>query len=286
MKKLKLIKPSAGMHWVGDGFPVHSIFSYDSLEKEMDPFLMLDYAAPHEFEPGTAPRGVGAHPHKGFETVTLAFQGEVAHSDSHGGGGIIGPGDVQWMTAASGLLHKEFHSEAFTKTGGTFQMAQLWVNLPAKDKSAQPRYQAIAKADIPIVTLPEGAGSARVVAGDYGGTKGPAMTFTPIDVWDVHLTAGKTTVLPAIDGHTTAVVVMGGSISVAGKAASLGSLVLFDRAGKDIELDVTADAHLLYLGGQPISEPIVGYGPFVMNTRAEIQQAAREFQMGMMGELD
>lgn len=286
MKTLKLIKPSAGMHWVGDGFPVHSIFSYDAMGKEMDPFLMLDYAAPYEFKPGVAPRGVGAHPHKGFETVTLAFQGEVAHGDSHGGGGIIGPGDVQWMTAASGLLHKEFHSEAFTKTGGIFQMAQLWVNLPAKDKSAKPRYQAIAKADIPVITLPDGGGKVRVVAGSFGGVKGPAMTFTPIDVWDLRLSTRKHITLPARSGHTTAVVVMDGNVTVGGKTAGLGSLVLFDRAGEGIELDVTTAAHLLYLGGQPIGEPIFGYGPFVMNTRDEIIQAADEFEAGKMGRLD
>ncbi len=286
MKKLKLTKQSPGMHWVGDGFPVRSIFSYDSLGKELDPFLLLDYAAPWEFAPGNTPRGVGVHPHKGFETVTLALQGEVAHGDSHGGGGIIGPGDVQWMTAANGLLHKEFHSEAFTKSGGVFQMAQLWVNLPAKDKGAEPRYQAIAKANIPVVELPDGSGSVRVVAGDFKGTKGAAMTFTPINLWDVTLQAGTSVNLPALDGHTTALVVMEGSVRVADQATGVGGLVLFEREGEGIEVTAESDTRLLYLGGEPIDEPIVGQGPFVMNTQQEILDAFRQFQDGAMGTLE
>jgi len=286
MKKLKLIQPSPGMHWVGDGFPVRSIFSYDSLGQEMDPFLLLDYAAPHEFEPGTAKRGVGAHPHRGFETVTLAFQGEVSHRDSHGGGGTIGPGDVQWMTAAAGLLHEEFHSEAFTRSGGTFQMAQLWVNLPARHKGAAPRYQAIPEKRIPVVGLDGGTGSVRVVAGDFNGTRGPADTFTPIDLWDIRLEGGHTVKLPAKAGHTTALLVAGGSVRTESRVVGAGSLAVFERDGDGIEIAADEASHLLFMGGEPIRETIVGYGPFVMNSRQEILEAVEDFQAGKMGHLE
>ncbi len=274
------------MHWVGNGFPVRSIFSYDDLGAEMDPFLLLDYAAPYEFPSGKKQRGVGAHPHKGFETVTLAFQGEIAHTDSHGGGGIIGAGDVQWMTAASGLLHKEFHSEAFTKTGGIFQMAQLWVNLPAVHKSAAPDYQSIKSQDIPVVKLPDSAGSVRIIAGEFDGTRGPARTFTPINLWDVHLEGGSSLTLPAMDGHTTALLVMSGQINVGESVAAVGTLVGFKREGSEIEIQPEGSTHLLYLSGAPIGEPIVGHGPFVMNTKKEIVEAFEEFEQGKMGYLE
>lgn len=285
MKKLKLTKPSPPLHWVGNGFPVRSVFSYDDLGQELDPFLLLDYAAPYEFAPGHEKRGVGAHPHRGFETVTLAFQGEVAHRDSSGGGGIIGPGDVQWMTAGGGLLHEEFHSEAFTERGGTFQMAQLWVNLPAADKSTPPRYQTLLKEDIPTVSLPAGAGQVRVVAGRFGDTVGPAETFTPIDLWDLRLSGGKTVALPVPDGHTTALLAMEGSVAAEGSTVDPGMLAVYQREGAGIELHAEEDAHLLLMGGRPIGEPIVGHGPFVMNSREEIAEAFRDFQEGGMGEL-
>lgn len=286
MKKLQFIHQSSGTHWVGDGFPVRSVFSYGSLGRELDPFLLLDYAAPHEFQPTRKRRGVGPHPHRGFETVTLSFQGEVEHRDSSGGGGRIGPGDVQWMTAASGLLHEEYHSEAFAESGGLFEMAQLWVNLPAKDKGAPPRYQTLLKEDIPVVVLPGGAGTVRVVAGTFDGRVGPARTFTPINLWEVSLASAKSFQLPVPDGHTTALLVLKGGVIVDGnRSAEDGALILFERDGSDLVLQGAPAARLLLMSGLPIGEPIVGQGPFVMNSQAEIIQAFRDFQAGKMGAL-
>lgn len=286
MKKLKIIHQSSGTHWVGDGFPVRSVFSYDRLGKELDPFLLLDYAAPHRFDPTTRRRGVGAHPHRGFETVTLSFQGEVEHRDSSGGGGKIGPGDVQWMTAASGLLHEEYHSEDFARSGGVFEMAQLWVNLPAKDKGAPPRYQTLLKQDIPVVDLPDQAGTVRVVAGEFEGHRGPAKTFTPINLWEVRVEAGKSARLAVEAGHTTALLVLRGEILIGGEQkAGEGALAIFEREGSELLFQATSDTRLLLMSGQPIGEPIVGQGPFVMNSQAEILQAFRDFQAGAMGDL-
>ncbi|MET3372296.1 redox-sensitive bicupin YhaK (pirin superfamily) [Variovorax boronicumulans] len=212
MKKILGTYSAPRPHWVGDGFPVRSLFSYDTLGRHASPFLLLDYAGPAQFTPTAQPRGVGQHPHRGFETVTIVYKGEVSHRDSTGQGGTIGPGDVQWMTAGAGILHEEFHSEAFTRDGGELEMVQLWVNLPAKDKMATPGYQAIVDAQIPSVPLPEGAGSVRVIAGDYLGHKGPARTFTPIDVWDLRLNQGAQVTLPVPEGHTAAVVVLRGTV--------------------------------------------------------------------------
>ncbi len=286
MKKLQFIHQSSRTHWVGDGFPVRSVFSYDELGKELDPFLLLDYAAPHEFQPTGERRGVGAHPHRGFETVTLAFQGEVEHRDSSGGGGRIGPGDVQWMTAASGLLHEEYHSEDFAQRGGLFEMAQLWVNLPAKDKSAPPRYQTLLKEDIPVVDLPDEAGTVRVIAGSFSGHAGPAKTFTPVNLWEIQLAAGKFVQLLVENGHTTALLVLQGGLVIDGnQRAGEGALAVFEREGNDLVFQAVEDSRLLLMSGQPLREPIVGQGPFVMNSQAEIHQAFRDFQSGKMGVL-
>ena len=285
MKKLQRIHQSSALHWVGDGFPVRSVFDYNGLGQELSPFLLLDYAAPHEFPPGPEKRGVGGHPHKGFETVTIAYQGELEHRDSSGGGGTIGPGDVQWMTAGSGLVHEEFHSRAFARQGGTLQMVQLWVNLRAKDKSAKAGYQTLLKAQIPNVELPQDTGTVRVIAGDFGGRKGAAKTFTPINVWDVNLRAGKSAELPLPDGHTTTFLVLSGEVEVDGKNAGEGDLAIFTRRGDGITVKAKTDAQLLVMDGEPIAEPVVGRGPFVMNSRAEIQQAFEDYQLGHMGEL-
>jgi len=286
MKKLLRIHQSSGMHWVGDGFPVRSVFDYNNLGRELSPFLLLDYAPPHEFPPSKERRGVGAHPHKGFETVTVAYQGELEHRDSSGGGGKIGAGDVQWMTAGRGIVHEEFQSRDFTRKGGTLQMVQLWVNLPAKDKSASPGYQTLLKAQIPTVLLPSAAGSVRVIAGEFTGEKGPARTFTPINLWDVNLTAGKSVELALPDGHTTTFLVLKGEV-VANEEqeAGEGALVIFAREGDRIAIEAKSDTTLLVMNGEPINEPIVGQGPFVMNSRAEIQQAFKDYQLGRMGEL-
>lgn len=273
-------------HWVGDGFPVRSLFSYGDHGAQLSPFLLLDYAGPAQFPPSDRPRGVGVHPHRGFETVTIVYDGEVAHRDSTGAGGTIGPGDVQWMTAASGILHEEFHSPAFTQRGGQLEMVQLWVNLPARSKMEAPGYQNILDAQIPGVDLPEGAGRVRVIAGAYGGHAGPARTHTPMDVWDVRLNQGKTARLPLIKGHTAALVVLAGTVLVNGEAvAREAQLVQFQRDGDALEIEANTDAKLLFLGGEPIEEPVVGHGPFVMNTREEIVQAFHDFQSGRFGRL-
>ena len=286
MKKVLGTYSSPRPHWVGDGFPVRSLFSYDTLGQQASPFLLLDYAGPAQFEPTIKPRGVGQHPHRGFETVTIVYQGEVEHRDSTGNGGVIGPGDVQWMTAASGILHEEFHSQAFTRKGGALEMVQLWVNLPAKDKMAAPGYQGILDQDIPQVDLAEGAGTLRVIAGDYTGNKGPAHTFTPIDVWDVRLRQGRATTLPIPEGRTAALVVLHGTVLVNNQeVVREAQMVLLDRAGKDLRVEANSDATLLLLSGEPIDEPIVGHGPFVMNTQGEILQAMQDFNAGRFGQM-
>jgi redox-sensitive bicupin YhaK (pirin superfamily) len=285
-KKVSNIHRSSGMHWVGNGFPVRSVFDYNGLGRELSPFLMLDYAAPYSFPPGDEKRGVGGHPHKGFETVTVAYQGELEHRDSSGGGGKIGAGDVQWMTAGNGIVHEEFHSQDFTRKGGTLQMVQLWVNLRAQDKSAKAGYQTLLKEQIPNVGLPEDSGTVRVIAGEFGTTKGAAKTFTPINLWDVNLRAGKSTTLPLPDGHTSTFLVLSGEVVAGGdRQAGEGDLVVFERSGNGITVKANTDAKLLVMDGEPFDEPIVGYGPFVMNSRAEIQQAFEDFQLGRMGEL-
>ena len=286
MKKLLQIHQSSGMHWVGNGFPVRSVFDYNGLGRELSPFLLLDYAAPYPFPPGNEKRGVGGHPHKGFETVTVAYQGELEHRDSSGGGGKIGAGDVQWMTAGNGIVHEEFHSKDFASTGGTLQMAQLWVNLRAKDKKAEPRYQTLLKAQIPTVNLPQEAGTVRVIAGEYDRQKGPAKTFTPINLWDVNLKAGKSAELPLPDGHTATFLVLSGKVLVnSEREAGEGDLAIFARSGTGILVKATTDAKLLVMAGEPIDEPIVGQGPFVMNSRTEILKAFEDYQLGRMGEL-
>lgn len=268
-------------HWVGDGFPVRSLFSYNTLGAHISPFLLLDYAGPHNFEPTTQQRGVGEHPHRGFETVTIVYDGEVEHRDSAGNGGVIGPGDVQWMTAAGGIIHEEYHSPGFAKAGGPFRMVQLWVNLPAKDKMGPGGYQGILKAGIPVVPLPGGAGKARIIAGDYRGTKGPARTFTPINLWDLSLKANADLTLDLPKGHTVMIVVLTGHVTVEdGHDAGEAEVVLLDREGGEVNIHADGEAKLLILTGEPIDEPIVGYGPFVMNSEAEIRQAVDDFNGG------
>ena len=268
-------------HWVGDGFPVRSLFSYNTLGAHISPFLLLDYGGPHNFEPTQHRRGVGEHPHRGFETVTIVYDGEVEHRDSAGNGGVIGPGDVQWMTAAGGIIHEEYHSPGFAKVGGPFRMVQLWVNLPAKDKMAAGAYQGIAKADIPVVSLPGKAGKARIIAGEYRETKGPAKTFTPINVWDLRLKGDADLTLDLPKGHTAMIVVLTGHVTVGdGHQAGEAEVLLLDREGTDVQVHADGDAMLLVLTGEPIDEPIAGYGPFVMNTDAEIRQAVEDFNAG------
>lgn len=268
-------------HWVGDGFPVRSLFSYNDMGADISPFLLLDYGGPYNFAPTTDRRGVGEHPHRGFETVTIVYDGEVEHRDSAGNGGIIGPGDVQWMTAAGGIIHEEYHSPGFAKAGGPFRMVQLWVNLPAKDKMSPSGYQGILNADIPVVDLPDGAGTARIIAGTFDGSTGPARTFTPINLWDVRINRDADVTLDLPEGHTAMLVVLTGHITVNGtQAAGEAEMILLDRQGRDVAIHADGDATLLVLTGEPIDEPIVGYGPFVMNSEAEIRQAVDDFNSG------
>ena len=280
------IYPSPPAHWVGDGFPVRSLFSYDRLGEHISPFLMLDYAAPTAFPAAPEARGVGEHPHRGFETVTIVYQGELAHRDSTGNSGVIGPGDVQWMTAAAGILHDEFHSPAFTRSGGTLEMAQLWVNLPAKHKMSKPRYQGILSAQIPEVSLASGAGSVRVIAGNHGAEKGPASTFSELNVWDVRLRAGHEAEFTLPDGHGGAIAVLRGAIRTNGsRQTEAAELILLDRRGSEVRIAASEDSTLLLLSGAPIAEPIVGYGPFVMNSREEIESAMNDFRNGKFGRM-
>lgn len=286
MKRIAFIKRSNGSHWVGDGFPVKNIFSYGDIADQMSPFLLMDYAGPVDFPATTQKLGVGQHPHRGFETVTIVYEGGVSHRDSRGGGGTIGRGDVQWMTAASGLIHEEYHSPEFAQKGGPFEMVQLWVNLPAKDKMAQPGYQGITAQQIPQVELAEGAGTARIIAGQYGDASGPARTFTPMNVWDLRLAAGHHVAIDLPAGHTTALFVLHGTLSVNG-TDKLGAaeLAVLEREGSRLEFDVVDDATVLLLNGEPLNEPIVGHGPFVMNTQAEILQAFNDFNSGRFGQI-
>ena len=286
MKKILGVYSAPRPHWVGDGFPARSLFSYNSHGRDLSPFLLLDYAGPHKFDPATTPRGVGQHPHRGFETVTIVYEGEVEHRDSTGAGGKIGPGDVQWMTAASGILHEEFHSHEFTRTGGTLEMVQLWVNLPAKDKLAAPGYQTLLDAEIPSVALADEAGRVRVIAGEFDGHRGPARTFTAMDVWDVRLNAGKATTFSLPEGRTLALVVLKGTVLVNGSAVTReAQMVTLARDGHEVTLEANSDATVLLLSGEPIDEPIVGYGPFVMNTQEEISQAVVDFNSGKFGRM-
>lgn len=283
-KTIQQIIRNVRQHWVGDGFPVRSLFSYGN-GNEFDPFLLLDFAGPHEFSPSDHKRGVDVHPHKGFETVTILYQGDLTHRDSSGGSGRLGPGDVQWMTAGKGIVHEEFHSEEFTRHGGTLEMIQLWVNLPAKDKLTPPKYQDLRDSQFPRVALPDGGGQARVVAGQFASASGPASTFTPINVWDFELNSGSQTELTVPAGHTCVLVVQQGHVLANNHELKALEVARFDRNGEFITITSQAASRVLVLTGQPLQEPIVGQGPFVMNTREEIQQAIQEYQEGKMGEL-
>ena len=284
LKTLVDVLRHAEQHWLGDGFPVRRVFSYDELGHELSPFLLFDYAGPHQFEPVRRPRGVGPHPHRGFDAVTIVYDGEVVHRDSTGQGGIIGPGDVQWMTAGVGVLHQEFHSPEFTRTGGLFQMVQLWVNLPAALKLTAPRYQAIGAAQMPVVALPGGAGRVRVIAGSFAGHRGPASTFTPVNVWDLVLMGATRVVIDVPEGHTTLIVTLSGRLAFEGRAEIRDAeAALLTRAGEGAALAAVTPTRALVLTGAPIGEPIVGRGPFVMNSQSQVRQAFMDFGVGRFG---
>ncbi len=286
VKKIRGIYPAAPGHWVGDGFAVRSMFSYGDLGRELSPFLMLDYAAPKTFSAADRQRGVGWHPHRGFETVTIALQGEIEHRDTAGHEGRIGAGDVQWMTAGSGTLHEEFHSRDFTRRGGTFEMLQLWVNLRAQDKSAPPAYQPLTAEIVPAVNLPDDGGTLRVIAGEYQGRRGPARTFTPMDVWTLDIKAGRRFDFSLPAGRTAALALLRGSVAVNGSPNASGpATIVLEREGTGLHVESHQDSAVLILSGEVIEEPIAGYGPFVMNTNAEIGAAIADFRNGRFGQI-
>lgn len=287
MKKVLGVYGAGSQHWVGDGFHVRNMFPSNAIGDKLNPFIMLDYAGPTRVEPSNRPRGVDEHPHRGFETVTIAYQGAVEHRDSGGHSGTIYPGDVQWMTAASGVVHEEKHESEFAKTGGTFEMVQLWVNLPKEHKMSKPRYQAITKDSISTVELGT-AGTARIIAGELNGSKGPAKTFTPVNVWDVRLRAGGKTDLTLPEGHASALVLLRGNVTLNGLKNLKGEAQIahLSSYGVNVTIEASEDSVLLVLTGEPINEPIASYGPFVMNTRAEIMQAVEDYNAGRMGRLN
>jgi quercetin 2,3-dioxygenase len=286
MKELVHIYQPGSRHMVGDGFPVRNLFPSNDLDREVSPFLMLDYAGPQYFEPTDHPRGVGEHPHRGFETVTIVYEGVLAHRDSAGNAGVIGPGDVQWMTAASGIVHEEFHEKEFAKKGGTLHAIQLWVNLPRASKMSRPGYQTILNENIPTIALDGGAGRVRVIAGSFRGHTGPAHTFTPVELYDLELKAGHQVLLTFSEGHNASLLVLQGRASVnGGQAAGEAELIVCARNGSQVAVAAHEDSRLLVMAGEPIEEPIARYGPFVMNTKAELVQAVNDYQAGKMGHL-
>lgn len=287
-KKVELIAAPKPAHFVGDGFRVHNFIpsGYHLDMKRMDPFIMLDYNSKFHFSGTDTPRGVGVHPHRGFETVTIAYQGRVEHGDSSGGGGIIGQGDVQWMTAASGVLHKEFHETEWAKEGGIFQMVQLWVNLPAKDKMSPPKYQAIKNSEMKNVDLGEN-GFIEVIAGEFNGEKGPATTFSPVNLMNANLKSGGKAEFSFPANFNTAALVIEGNIMVNGEEkVPTDHLVLFQNEGENFTIEATEDSIVLILSGEPLNEPIYPHRPFVMNTREEIIQAFDDFNNGKFGYLE
>lgn len=284
-RQIAEIRKAPSGHWVGDGFPVRTIFGYDNADA-VSPFLLFDYAGPLDFPSAEKRRGVGEHPHRGFETVTIVYSGEVDHRDSGGGGGRIGPGDVQWMTAGGGIVHEEMHSAEFTKSGGKFEAIQLWVNLPKRDKMTKPGYQTILSSDIKEVALPGEAGVVRLIAGEFGGVKGPARTFTPVGLWDVRLKGGHGAWLDVPKGHNVSVFAMDGGVTINGtRKLGAAEIAILDRNGDGLQIDADKDTRIVVLSGEPIAEPVFGYGPFVMNTEAEIREAILDFQSGKMGRL-
>jgi redox-sensitive bicupin YhaK (pirin superfamily) len=285
-KELAGVYRAGSQHMVGDGFPVRNMIPGAGVDEQLSPFLLLDYLGPEQFPPTNRQLGVGEHPHRGFETVTIMYHGKVAHRDSTGSGGVIGPGDVQWMTAASGIVHEELHEKEFAEQGGLLEGIQLWVNLPKAFKMSAPRYQTLVSDDIPTVDLGGGAGRVRVIAGEFRGVKGQAKTFTPVHLYDLRLKAGHQTELFLPEGFNSSLFVLHGQVVVNGsQAVQEAEIALFGQRGERVSLDAKQDATILVLSGEPIPEPIARYGPFVMNTRDEIIQAVQDYQAGKMGHL-
>ena len=285
LKKIKYTYTSDHKHWVGDGFHVYGLLRpSEELNQFISPFIMLDYASPKEFPISNQRKGVGEHPHRGIETVTFAYQGEVEHRDSAGGGGVIKPGDIQWMTTGKGVVHDEFHSAEFSKKGGVFEMVQLWINLPRKYKMIKPKYQEISSEHIPTVSLGHKI-KLRVIAGNFEGTKGPSATFTKVNIYDIISKENKSISLSLENGTNTIILIMRGELKVQNKNFKDKNILIFEREGTEIELKVSDNFKGIILNGDPINEPIVAHGPFVMNTKDEIYQAFSDYQNGKMGSL-
>ena len=286
-KIIEVIIPPPAPHMVGDGFRVHGFFPGEKISKKrMSPFFMMDYGSKIEFTPTDEPRGVGVHPHAGFETVTIAYHGKIAHHDSAGNSGIIGEGDVQWMTAGAGLLHKEYHEKEFSKTGGLFQMVQLWVNLPAKDKKTTPKYQEVTNNIMGRHYLADEKSFIEVIAGEYNGTKGPASTFTPMQVYNARLKKGTKATLSFPSSYNTGLLIIEGMAKLNDHTVATDHFVLFKNEGEEIEINATEDTIILVLSGEPIDEPIAAYGPFLMNTWKEVEEAIESVSRGKFGVLE
>lgn len=289
IRKVEHIFSPKTPHFVGDGFRVHNFIpSYPQLSQQrMDPFIMLDYNSKYVFPASEIPKGVGVHPHKGFETVTIAYHGRVEHGDSSGGGGVIGEGEVQWMTAGKGVLHKEFHETEWSKTGGLFQMIQLWVNLPAKDKTISPKYQSVSKETMQHTVLPDDLGTVEVIAGNYNNVVGVASTFTPIEMYNLKGQKGAQASFKIPASYNTFLLVVEGNVLLNGTdEVKENHLALLQNQGEEFTVDIQQDAVVFIAGGEPINEPIVHYGPFVMNTMQEIEEAIQDFQNGKFGNLN
>ena len=290
LRSIEAVLPPDNLHFVGDGFRVYGILGRREplTMKRMSPFLLMDYAPVHYFPPNNgAPRGVGSHPHRGIETVTIAYKGKVEHNDSTGAGGVIEEGGIQWMTSGKGILHKEYHEKNFSKKGGEMQMVQLWVNLPAKDKMTEPKYQNIENKDLAKVDLGNGIGTIDIIAGEFGKSKGPASSFTPMSLFNVKLNKGKGTSLSFNESHNTGLLIIKGNVTINNKErAPTNHFVLFENKGKEFTIKAEDEAEILVLSGEPIDEPIASYGPFVMNTNDEIRQTIDDFNNGKFGHLD
>ena len=290
LRSIEAILPPDNLHYVGDGFRVYGILGRREplTMKRMSPFLLMDYAPVHYFAPNDGPpRGVGSHPHRGIETVTIAYKGKVEHNDSTGAGGVIEEGGVQWMTSGKGILHKEYHEKNFSKKGGEMQMVQLWVNLPAKDKMTEPKYQNIENNDLAKVDLGNGVGTIDIIAGEFENNKGPASSFSPLSLFNVKLKKGKGTSLSFKESHNTGLLVIKGNVTINNsEKAPTNHFVLFNNKGSEFTIRADDDAEILILSGEPIDEPIASYGPFVMNTNDEIRQTIDDFNNGKFGYLD
>lgn len=288
MRSIERVFRGLPEHWVGDGFRVSNYFpGATDFIKRMSPFFLLDYHAPYEYAPRAKPRGVGTHPHRGFETVTIAYKGTIAHRDSAGNGGVIAPGEVQWMTAGGGVLHNEYHHKSFAETGGVMHMMQIWVNLPRKHKLTPAKYQALTLAGIQAVALPKDGGTVRVISGEFEGVKGPASTFSPAHMLDLRLKPGARVRLPVPRDFNTALLVLGGEVRSNGSSALKdGDFLLFKNDGTEVVVESLTEATVLFLSGAPIDEPLVHYGPFVMNSVDEINQAIEDYRDGKFGHLE